>query len=446
MVVAFLIRFGLRAIPPDFLALIALAPMVLIGFFAASRLYSVQLLGPAEEFRRVITTIGTIVATIALFGFWSHISYSRLWLGLTWILATILCLVTRKRWRSTMARKRADGSLAYRTLIVGANHDAINMLEAFRSPRLGFTPVGIVTPGLAGAPSGEKLDAGLTRIPGEALGHVEDLRRAIRALGVECVVVGSTAVTADDIARIAKASRLEGIDARLSLNVPQILPTRLTVQPVDQLTIISLRSAHLSGTQALAKRAVDVVGALIGLLVVALPSIAIAIAIKARSDGPVLFRQVRLGKQGRRFTLLKFRTMVPEAEGMLIDLRERNEADGPLFKIRDDPRITSVGRWLRRWSLDELPQFVNVLRGDMSLVGPRPPLPHEVALYEEWQLGRLEVAPGITGLWQIEGRIELPFDEAVRRDIFYIENWSLSYDLFILAKTLPAILSRRGAC
>jgi lipopolysaccharide/colanic/teichoic acid biosynthesis glycosyltransferase len=138
--------------------------------------------------------------------------------------------------------------------------------------------------------------------------------------------------------------------------------------------------------------------------------------------------------------------MVPGAEGMLIDLRERNEADGPLFKMRDDPRMTSVGRWLRRWSLDELPQLVNVLRGDMSLVGPRPPLPHEVELYEEWQQGRLEVPPGITGLWQIEGRIELPFDEAVRRDIFYIENWSLSYDLFILAKTVPAILSRRGAC
>ena len=143
MSIAFLIRFGIRPIPSDFLALIALGPMVLVGFFAASRLYSVQLLSPAEEFRRVITGIGTIIAAIALFGFWSHIPYSRLWLGMTWILATLLCLVTRKRWRSAMARKRADGSLAYRTLIVGANHEAINVLEAFRSPRLGFQPVGM---------------------------------------------------------------------------------------------------------------------------------------------------------------------------------------------------------------------------------------------------------------------------------------------------------------
>ena len=131
---------------------------------------------------------------------------------------------------------------------------------------------------------------------------------------------------------------------------------------------------------------------------------------------------------------------------MLIDLHDRNEADGPLFKIREDPRVTSVGRWLRKWSLDELPQLVNVLKGEMSLVGPRPPLQAEVESYEDWQHGRLEVAPGITGLWQVEGRIELSFEDAVRRDIFYIENWSLSYDLFILAKTLPAVLSHRGAC
>jgi exopolysaccharide biosynthesis polyprenyl glycosylphosphotransferase len=345
-----------------------------------------------------------------------------------------------------MARWRIDGTLAYRTLIVGANEEAMHALEAFRSPTLGFRPIGIVGKGSSIGQEVNGSDEELIQISAEAVGDVDSLRRVIRELGVDCVFVASTAVTPEDMAQITKASRLEGIEARLSVNLPHILPTRLTLQPLDHLTVISLKSAHLSGGQAAAKRAVDILGALVGLLIMSIPLVAVALAIKTTSDGPILFRQVRVGKKGRPFTLLKFRTMITGAEGMLIDLRDRNEADGPLFKIREDPRVTSVGRWLRRWSLDEWPQLVNVLRGDMSLVGPRPPLPDEVGLYEDWQHGRLEVAPGITGLWQVEGRIELPFQEAVRRDIFYIENWSLSYDLFILAKTIPAILSRRGAC
>jgi exopolysaccharide biosynthesis polyprenyl glycosylphosphotransferase len=446
MLIAYLIRFGLQPIPRDFVLLMVLGPIACVAIFSSLGLYSVQLLSPAEEFRRVIAAIGTIIAAIALFGFWSQIPYSRLWLGMTWILTMLLCLSTRQRWRRMMARWRLDGTLAYRTLLVGANEEAMKALEAFRSPALGFRPIGIVTTRSVIGHEMTRSGTQLIQISPEAVGNVDMLRGVIRKLGVDCVFVASTAVTPEDIAQIAKASRLEGVEARLSVNLPHILPTRLTVQPLDHLTIISLKSAHLSGGQAAAKRTLDILGALVGLLVTVLPCVGIAIAIKLTSDGPILFRQVRVGKQGRPFTLLKFRTMITEAEGMLIHLRDRNEADGPLFKIREDPRVTSVGRWLRRWSLDELPQLVNVLKGDMSLVGPRPPLSDEVDLYEDWQRGRLEVAPGITGLWQVEGRIELPFHEAVRRDIFYIENWSLSYDLFIMAKTIPAILSRRGAC
>ena len=152
-----------------------------------------------------------------------------------------------------------------------------------------------------------------------------------------------------------------------------------------------------------------------------------------------------MGQHGRPFTLLKFRTMVHGADQMVDLLRERNEADGPLFKLRDDPRVTRVGRWLRRWSLDELPQLLNVLKGDMSLVGPRPPLPDEVRQYEEWHFDRLQVRPGITGLWQIKGRSDVSFNEYVTLDLFYIENWSLAYDLYIVLHTLRAVFSRRGA-
>ena len=166
---------------------------------------------------------------------------------------------------------------------------------------------------------------------------------------------------------------------------------------------------------------------------------------KLTSPGPVVFRQERVGLRGRPFTLLKFRTMVVGADQLLEDLRERNEADGPLFKLRQDPRVTRVGAVLRRYSIDELPQLWNVLKGEMSLVGPRPPLAGEVALYEEWQHDRLEVRPGITGLWQVSGRSELTFEDYVRLDLFYVENWSIAYDLFILSKTVPLLVSARGA-
>jgi lipopolysaccharide/colanic/teichoic acid biosynthesis glycosyltransferase len=171
----------------------------------------------------------------------------------------------------------------------------------------------------------------------------------------------------------------------------------------------------------------------------------IALAVRLTSSGPILFRQERMGYHGKTFRLLKFRTMVDGADEMVDSLLDLNEATGPLFKITHDPRVTGVGKWLRKWSLDELPQFFNVLRGDMSLVGPRPALPREVERYEEWMLGRLEVRPGISGLWQVSGRSELAFEDYVRLDLFYIENWSLAYDVFILAKTVPIVVSGRGA-
>jgi exopolysaccharide biosynthesis polyprenyl glycosylphosphotransferase len=446
MLIAYVTRFGLDPMPRDFTLLIASAPLVFVAIFSAFRLYSIQLITPADEFGRIIAAVGSAIAAIALFGFWSQIPYSRLWLGTTWILATLCCLIVRQRWHRAMRRMRIDGRLTYRTLVVGANEEARGALEAFRSPALGFRPVAIVASEIGDGQRVAMTPDDLARIPTDVTRNVEALRRIILELAVDCVFVASTAVTPDDMARIVKAARLEGVEVRLSVNLPHILPTRVTAQPLDGLTAISLQSARLSGGRAAAKRAVDILGASVALLITLPVCMGIALAVKLTSHGPLLFRQTRVGRRRRPFTLLKFRTMIPGAEGMLIDLRDRNEADGPLFKIRDDPRVTSVGRWLRRWSLDELPQLVNVLKGDMSLVGPRPPLPEEVKRYEEWQYERFEVAPGLTGVWQVEGRIEMSFEDSIRRDIFYIENWSLSYDAFILAKTIPAVLSRKGAC
>jgi exopolysaccharide biosynthesis polyprenyl glycosylphosphotransferase len=443
MFIAYIARFGLGRVSVTLALSMAVAITLLIGVFCSFRLYSIQHMSPAEEFRRLIAALGVGAAIMALFSYWSQLPFSRLWLGLTWVLATVLCLVSRQRWHRLLGRMRADGRLAYRTLVVGGNDEAMTLLRAFRLPSLGFRPVGIVPTG--GGTAGHRADPSIVRVAPEAVRDVDALRGVIDDLAVDCIFVASSAVTPDLMSQIAKASRLEGVMLRLSANLPYVLPTRLTVQPLRDLTVISLRSATLSGGQAAAKRAMDLLVGSAALILTVPLLLGIALAIQVSSGGPILFRQERVGRQGRPFTLLKFRTMVHGAEAMLIDLHHRNEADGPLFKIRDDPRVTRLGRWLRRWSLDELPQLFNVLKGDMSLVGPRPPLPREVQSYADWQHARLEVAPGVTGLWQVEGRSELSFDKSVRRDLFYIENWSLSFDLFILAKTVPALLSRRGA-
>jgi exopolysaccharide biosynthesis polyprenyl glycosylphosphotransferase len=199
------------------------------------------------------------------------------------------------------------------------------------------------------------------------------------------------------------------------------------------------------GWQRWVKRALDIVVAVVVLIALAPLMAIIAVCIRLDSPGPVIFRQIRCGKNGRLFVFLKFRGMIDSAESLKQQLAEQNEADGPLFKIRNDPRLTRVGRLLRRTSLDELPQLWNVLRGDMSLVGPRPPVPSEVAQYETWQQGRLLVPGGLSGLWQVSGRSELGFTEMVKLDLDYIERWSLWLDLTILARTAAAVLTSRGA-
>jgi exopolysaccharide biosynthesis polyprenyl glycosylphosphotransferase len=318
---------------------------------------------------------------------------------------------------------------------VGGNEEAGKIAEVLERPSSGFVPIGLVR-----SEFGEAAGNGVP-----VLGGLDELSRLIEENDIECVFVASSAVHPEQMKTITKYVRRRGVEVRISANLTDILASRLTLQPVGNLLALCLRPVRLTGTQAALKRAFDIVlgGAAV---ILSLPiSVTVAIVIKATSRGPVLYCKERVGRNGRTFTMYKFRTMVHGADLMRQNLVTRNEASGPLFKIRNDPRITRVGRFLRKWSLDELPQFLNVLKGDMSLVGPRPPLPAEVANYEDWHRGRLEVRPGITGLWQVRGRSELGFDDYVRMDLFYIENWSITYDLFIIAKTIPAVLSHRGA-
>ena len=285
---------------------------------------------------------------------------------------------------------------------------------------LGFVPLGYVCADAWGRPT--------TDVP--MLGDLDNLGALIAETDADCIFVASSAIRPEHMAQVNKAARRCGIEVRVTANVQEVLSTRISPQPLGGLV---------------AKRTFDIVSSAVVLVVFSPVITLIAVAVKTTSAGPILFRQQRVGYRGRPFTVLKFRTMVADAEERLPELLDQNEATGPLFKMLHDPRVTKFGRFLRKTSLDELPQLVNVLRGDMTVVGPRPPLPSEVAQYEEWQMARLEVRPGITGLWQVSGRSELPFEDYVRLDLFYIENWSLAFDLFIIAKTLPTVISRRGA-
>ena len=220
---------------------------------------------------------------------------------------------------------------------------------------------------------------------------------------------------------------------------------RVSVRPVGSLSLLQVSEPKFSGASRLFKAGFDRCAAALGLLLLSPVMLLIAIAITLDSRGSVFFRQTRTGLGGKPFELVKFRSMVPAAEELLVDLTDRNEGAGALFKIRRDPRITRVGRLLRRLSLDEIPQLWNVVRGQMSLVGPRPPLPSEVERYGDDVRRRLLVKPGLTGLWQVSGRSDLTWEESVRLDLYYVENWSFAFDLMILARTVGAVVAGRGA-
>jgi exopolysaccharide biosynthesis polyprenyl glycosylphosphotransferase len=247
------------------------------------------------------------------------------------------------------------------------------------------------------------------------------------------------------ILRIVNECARSEIRARIVPDLFQMSVRRLDMDNLNGLPLLSVQEPRISTAGQIAKRVLDIIGAAVVLILTA-PFMALAaLAIRLDSPGPILFRQERVGRGESRFTLYKFRTMYKDAEEQLETLKAHNEASGPLFKMKNDPRITRVGRILRRTSVDELPQLYNVLKGEMSLVGPRPPLPREVEQYQDWHRRRLAVAPGITGLWQVSGRSDLTFDEMVLLDLYYIENWSLFLDFKILLRTIPQVIFARGA-
>ena len=389
-----------------------------------------QAAGWTKRANSIISAVsaGSIIA-LGL-GFYSgEQSLSRLWFATGWACACVGLVA----WRTIAGRlywiARTAMAPARRILIVGANPLGREIAEEL-SARLHV--VGYVDNGsdLLGTPS----------FP--LLGPISALDRVVNAFQVDEVIIALPASRREQISRVITRGFRRPVQVKFSPGLDEILPHRFEIHTLGGRRYIGF--APVASVSWL-KRGVDLVVTGLGVLVVSPVLLAIALAVKLDSNGPVFYRQERVGKNGRRFWMYKFRSMCADADRRLAEVRARNEASGPLFKMRDDPRITRVGRFLRRWSLDELPQLLNVLRGEMSLVGPRPPLPSEVEQYEDWQLGRLCAVPGLTGLWQVSGRSEVPFHDMVRLDLHYIRNWSLGLDVEILLRTVPAVLTNRGA-
>jgi exopolysaccharide biosynthesis polyprenyl glycosylphosphotransferase len=267
----------------------------------------------------------------------------------------------------------------------------------------------------------------------------------LRLLGAASVLIATTDVGSLATNRLTRRLIDGGIHVELSSSLIDIDADRLSVRSLGRVPVLYVEPVRRNGWPSIAKRGFDIVAAAIGIVLTAPFWIPAAIAVRFTSPGPILFTQERVGRRGRRFQVFKFRTMIDGAEDLLIDLRDSNESDGPLFKVRHDPRITPLGKLLRKTSLDELPQLLNVLRGEMSLVGPRPALPREVTQWSPELFERLRVQPGITGMWQVKGRADASFAEYQRWDLYYVDNWSLWRDLSILVRTVPVVLSGDGA-
>ena len=431
-----LVQLALRDAQPfsrGYLVGMAIAPAVWVAAFGAFGLYAMQDLSGPERIRRTIGATSAGLFVVALLMSWLAESFSGMELAALWGMTLALFYISRGQWHRFEQHLRERGRLSLRTVIVGTNPEARSLGHHLLNRAWGFDPLGYIS--AEGAP-----------IPADSLpvlGTLDRLSDVIDELGADCVIVAVTAVQADDIRRILRVSRRAGVDVKVSAGLPMLLTSRVSVQSLAGAMAFAIRRIRLRRTQALVKRAFDLVGASLLLVVTAPVLVAVALAIRFTSPGPILFRQERVTRGLRAFTMFKFRTMAVDAD-QLIE-QQSLDTSVPFFTLADDPRITRVGRIVRSMSLDELPQLWNVFRGDMSLVGPRPLPVEQVAANLDLLEPRHEVAAGLTGWWQINGRKNLTPEESLRLDLFYIENWSLPLDVYILARSLGAVLARRGA-
>ncbi|MUM19416.1 sugar transferase [Mycobacterium sp. CBMA271] len=398
----------------------------------------------SEEYRRVFR------ATFNMFGLFTIASVlvkypiSRFALGVLLVAGLSGLLLNRKLFRVWLNRQRARGRQIFKVVVLGGDAAALNLAENFgRDTALGYRVVGVCVPGYLGAP-GQNIEVADRVIP--ILGAEDRIVAAVIEADADTVAVTATEQLGPEKMR-ELAWRLSeiGVNLLVSPGVFDVDQPRVRVRPAGSMPLIHLAEPQYEGASRMHKVLFDRIGAL--LLIIGFSPILLicALAVKLESRGPVFYSAERIGVRSRPFRMIKFRSMVVGADQMVAALMAENDGAGPLFKMREDPRVTMVGQLLRRTSLDELPQLFNVLRGEMSLVGPRPPLRREVEEYTDVIKRRLLVKPGMTGLWQVSGRSDLPWDEAVRLDLSYVENWSMVSDVSILWRTFRAVARSDGA-
>ncbi len=442
---ALVLRFGSYGNQPfllDYRLLTLLFPLAWMAALAVNRAYeSRHLFVGTDEYARVVRSGLVLTAALAIVSFSFDLRLARGYVIIAVPLATVADVAARYVYRQFLHRSWSRGERLHRVILVGHARSVADMTRRLRhESHHGLGIIGACLP----PGGGSEVSAGLPPV----YGTFEDVAAAVSLSGADTVVVLSCPeIDGPALRRLAWQLERDEIDLIVASTLVDVAGDRTTIRPVDGLPMLHVEHPRLKGSARLVKAAFDRVGALVLLTLSApvLATVATLVMFGPRGRGPAVFRQERVGKDGRPFVLYKFRTMVVNAEARLPKLRDLNDTDGELFKMRNDPRVTPVGRWLRRYSLDELPQLVNVLKGDMSLVGPRPPLAKEVAGYPADMRRRLVVKPGLTGLWQVSGRSDLSWDESIRLDLTYVENWSLAMDLAILARTVSAVIRSSGA-
>jgi exopolysaccharide biosynthesis polyprenyl glycosylphosphotransferase len=443
---ALMLRFGSSGSEPHmrgYLLLTLILPVAWIGTLAINRAYEPRhLFVGTDEYARVFRSGIGLTAGLAIVSFAFDLRLARGYVIIAMPLAIAVDLGARYIFRQFLHRSWARGERLHRVILVGHERAVADMTRRLRHER--HHGLGVIG---ACLPPGMRTDTFSAGLP-PVYGTFDAVASAVNRSDADTVVVlACPEIDGAALRQLAWQLERNDIDLIVASTLVDVAGDRTTIRPVDGLPMLHVEHPRLKGSARVVKEIFDRLGALL-LLLIAMPLmtvIAALVVFAPRGRGPAIFRQERVGKNGRTFTLYKFRTMLVDAEARLIELRDLNDTDGELFKMRKDPRVTPVGRWLRRFSLDEIPQLMNVVKGDMSLVGPRPPLAREVAGYPADMRRRLVVKPGLTGLWQVSGRSDLSWEESIRLDLSYVENWSLAMDLAILARTFSAVVRSSGA-
>jgi exopolysaccharide biosynthesis polyprenyl glycosylphosphotransferase len=454
-VIAYWLRYKLEiggsvlpgfAQPFDFFVSKALILVVIaITIFRLRGLYNLpRWTSLLDESSTILSGATTAMAVVILFSFLQRFYPSRLIFIYAWLVMIALLLAKRLITRTTRGMLWSRGVGVDRVLVVGSGPAGRRYMEhILNSPHVGHRLVGFVD----SAPAEESWAVATERkvVRPEYLGHLAAIPIVVDEQQVDEVVIALPPMAHQEVLPILEQCRQLDVAFTLVPDLFELAIDRVITYEVGGLPLIRLKESRIRGANYVVKRGMDIFIASLVLFVTSPLMLMIAAAIKLDSPGPILFPQERVGKNWKRFTLFKFRTMYEDAEKRKAELQAAYNVGDLLFKLKDDPRRTRIGRFLRRTSLDELPQFFNILVGEMSVVGPRPQVPAEVENYEEWHCRRLDVTPGLTGLWQVNGRSDLTFDEMVRLDVYYAEHWSPWLDIKLILRTIPAVLLARGA-